>query len=191
MSNIDKINEFAGRYSDMFIDLSMDKAAIDEKGFADECFNLGFGMDGGRKFIVSCPGVDAFNDVNELNKVIDNLDNLNILGSAIAAKWEMIGELDENLRMWFVTMLRRIEDLTDEREPMTVQEISAMLKEHREELLEKTELNTWDIDCWIHEPTQIMNMDSGIAYDVTAILGITIDDIIEAVEQEQMFSMLW
>ena len=34
-------------------------------------------------------------------------------------------------------------------------------------------------------------MDSGIAYDVSRVIGITIDDILDAVAREQMMSMMF
>lgn len=103
----------------------------------------------------------------------------------------MAETLDEHTRMWISIALKRLKDMTEEKESMTVQELSALLAEKRDEILEKTEVNTWEIDCWIHDPIQIVNMDSGIAYDVSRVIGITIDDILDAVAREQMMSMMF
>ena len=138
-----------------------------------------------------CHDSNAFDDTDDLARVIDKVDNINVLGSAVSAKWDMAETLDEHTRMWISIALKRLKDMTEEKEPMTVQELSALLAEKRDEILEKTEVNTWDIDCWIHDPIQIVNMDSGIAYDVSRVIGITIDDILDAVAREQMMSMMF
>ena len=186
-----QVYDFAEKYIDYFLDIRTTKEDLEEAGFGNACFNLGFGADGGRKFIVMCHDSNAFDDTDDLARVIDKVDNINVLGSAVSAKWDMAETLDEHTRMWISIALKRLKDMTEEKEPMTVQELSALLAEKRDEILEKTEVNTWDIDCWIHDPIQIVNMDSGIAYDVSREIGITIDDILDAVAREQMMSMMF
>lgn len=185
------IHDFAEKYKNMFLDPASTMESIEEAGFPDECYAMNFGDDGGRKFIVATPDCDAFNNVMDLEKVIDSVDNYLVIGSALSGKWQLLSELTQMDKMWFVLMLNRIMELTEEEESMSIQELSALLKEHRDEILEKTEVNAWDIDLWIHEPAQIMNMDSGIAYDVVRILDISIYDIIDAVEREEMLAAMF
>lgn len=186
-----QVYDFAEKYIEYFLDICTTKEDIEAAGFGNACFNLGFGADGGRKFIVMCHDSNAFDDTDDLSRVIDKVDNINVLGSAITAKWDLADELNEHTRLWISIALNRLKEMTEEKEPMTVQELSALLSEHREEILAETEVNTWDIDCWIHDPIQIVNMDSGIGYDVAKVLGITIDDILDAVAREQMMSMMF
>lgn len=188
----DVIYNFAEKYKDVFLDPESTFESIEEAGFPDECFRMNFGSDGGRKFVVWTPNYDAFNSVVDLEKVIDYVDDFSVIGSACSGKWQILdGELTQEDKLWFVLMLNRIMELTAEPEPMSIEELSALLKEHREEILENTEVNAWDLDIWIHEPATIMNMDSGIAYDVCALLDISVYDIIDAVEREQMLMAMF
>lgn len=185
------IYDFAEKYKNIFLDKNNDMKAIEEAGFPEACYQMNFGDDGGRKFIVATPDSDAFNNVMELERVIDTVDNYMVIGSALSGKWQLMDEMTELDRMWFILMLNRIMELTEEEEPMSIQELSQLLKEHRDEIVEKTEVNDWDIDLWIHEPSEIMNMDSGIAYDVVRILDISIYDIIDAIEREEMLAAMF
>ncbi len=182
------VYRFAEKYRDMFLDMTSTRESIEAAGFGDDCYNMNFGNDAGRKFIVMTPNVDAFNKVEDLEKVIDDLDGVAMLGSACFGKWISKDDMTAEDRLWFTIVLGRIMELTDEPEAMTVQELSKLLEENREKILKLTEVNPWEIDLWIHEPTQLMNMDSGIAYDVTEVLGISINDIIDAVEREEMLN---
>lgn len=186
------IYNFAEKYKNVFLDPESTYESVEETGFPEECFRMNFGNDNGGKFIVSTPNYDAFNSVVDLEKVIDYVDNFAIIGSACSGKWNTLDKkLTQEDKLWFVLMLNRIMELTDEPEPMSIEELSALLKEHREEILENTEVNAWDLDIWIHEPATIMNMDSGIAYDVCAVLDISVYDIIDAVEREQMLMAMF
>lgn len=71
---------------------------------------------------------------------------------------------------------------------ITIQDISVMLKEKREEILQRTEIASYgySVDEWIEYPESIMNLDSGLAYDVARVLEITVDDIIAAIQRESM-----
>lgn len=71
---------------------------------------------------------------------------------------------------------------------LTVQDICVMLREKREEILQHTEIEAYgySIDEWIEYPESIMNLDSGLAYDVARLLEITVDDIVAAIQRESM-----
>jgi len=57
-----------------------------KKGFGDECFALGFEMDCGNAFEDAFPDTNAFNDYNALDKIIEQVLDASILGSAIFSK---------------------------------------------------------------------------------------------------------
>ena len=95
-----QVYDFAEKYMDYFLDIRTTKEDLEEAGFGNACFNLGFGADGGRKFIVMCHDSNAFDDTDDLARVIDKVDNINVLGSAVSAKWDMAETLDEHTRMW-------------------------------------------------------------------------------------------
>jgi hypothetical protein len=187
MEKRERVNEFAIKFLDEFNKTDITKERLEELKFPDECWNMGFGTDGGRKFIVSCPGYDVFGSVTDLKKALEEINDPSLMGSALLPQWETMAEFNEDIRQWYVAALEHLKYLTDDIEPMTVQELSAMLKENKEQLLSETEVAPWDLECWINDPMQIVNMDSGIAYDVARVLGITVDDIIEAVEIEEMY----
>lgn len=187
----EKVYEFAEKYKKIFLDPESTMESIEASGFPQECYQMNFGDDGGRKFIVATPDSDAFNDVMELERVIDEVDNYMVIGSALSGKWQLLDELTQMDKMWFALMLNRLMELTEEEESMSVQELSQLLREHRDEIVEKTEIDAWDIDLWIQEPEQIMNLDSGMAYDLCRILDISIYDIIDAVEREEMLTAMF
>ena len=91
-----QVYDFAEKYMDYFLDIRTTKEDLEEAGFGNACFNLGFGADGGRKFIVMCHDSNAFDDTDDLARVIDKVDNINVLGSAVSAKWDMAETLDKH-----------------------------------------------------------------------------------------------
>ena len=189
--NREDVYRFAEKWREYFLDMTSTRESIEAAGFGDECYEMNFGSDAGRKFIVMTPNVDAFNKVEDLEKVIDDIDGVAMLGSACFGKWESKYDLTDEDKIWFSMMLGRIMELTEEPESITVQELSKLLEENREKILRLTEVNPWEIDLWIHEPGQMINMDSGIAYDVTEVLDISVNDIIDAVEREEMLKAMF
>lgn len=94
----------------------------EDTAFADECFALGFQMDCGESFIAAYPDLNVFSDYRELDKIIDSVEDIQLLGSAIFSKWRYFNHwagnreeitLTEN-RGWFITALGRLELLTSE-----------------------------------------------------------------------------
>ncbi|WP_332237634.1 hypothetical protein [Sporolactobacillus sp. KGMB 08714] len=43
------------------------------KGFAEECFSLGFEMDGGNSFMEAFPDTGVFQDYRPLDQIIDQV----------------------------------------------------------------------------------------------------------------------
>ena len=90
-----------------------------EEGFADKCFSLGFQMDSGNSFCESYP--NAFNDAEELEKIIEEIDDPQFLGTAIFSQWRYITHwsycshpLDPEYRPWFICAFGRLMAITAE-----------------------------------------------------------------------------
>ena len=90
-----------------------------EEGFADKCFSLGFEMDSGNSFCECYP--KAFNDAEELDKIIDEIDDAKFLGTAIFSQWRYITHwsygshpLDSKYRPWFICAFGRLMTITSE-----------------------------------------------------------------------------
>ena len=118
------IHAFAVKWFDMFRNTKTVNHEVEDSTFADECFSLGFEMDCGKAFESAFPESKAFNDYRELDKIIDSIDNVPLLGSAIFSKWRYFthwagpGEdiLSFENRSWFITALGRLERLASDNE---------------------------------------------------------------------------
>lgn len=90
-----------------------------EEGFADKCFSLGFQMDSGNSFCEKY--LHAFNDAEELDKIIEEIDDPQFLGTAIFSQWRYITHwsycshpLDPEYRPWFICAFGRLMAITAE-----------------------------------------------------------------------------
>ena len=90
-----------------------------EEGFADKCFSLGFQMDSGNSFCEKYP--HAFNDAEKLDKIIEEIDDPQFLGTAIFSQWRYITHwsycshpLDPEYRPWFICAFGRLMAITAE-----------------------------------------------------------------------------
>ncbi len=114
------IAAFAKKYYEIY------KSAPDEivessgdEDFAEICWDLGFYMDTGNMFVAMYG--DAFNSADKLQLVIDDVKDLQILGSAIFSKWRYIthwsygGESlsSKESRKWFMHALNRLNELSN------------------------------------------------------------------------------
>ena len=113
-----KIHEFANLYFDVFRDPKATNFQVEE-GFAEKCFALGFEMDSGNSFCARYP--KAFNNYTELDKIIEEIDDPQFLGTAIFSQWRYITHwsycshpLDEQYRPWFITAFGRLVTITSE-----------------------------------------------------------------------------
>ena len=114
----EQIHAFANHYFDIFRDPKASNFQVEE-GFAEKCFALGFEMDSGNSFCEKYP--KAFNDYSELNKIIEEIDDPQFLGTAIFSQWRYITHwsycshpLDEQYRPWFITAFGRLVTITSE-----------------------------------------------------------------------------
>lgn len=90
-----------------------------EEGFADKCFSLGFQMDSGNSFCEKYS--NAFSDAEELDKIIEEIDDPQFLGTAIFSQWRYITHwsycshpLDPEYRPWFICAFGRLMAITAE-----------------------------------------------------------------------------
>lgn len=114
----EQIHAFANHYFDIFRDPNASNFQVEE-GFAEKCFALGFEMDSGNSFCEKYP--KAFNDYSELDKIIEEIDDPQFLGTAIFSQWRYITHwsycshpLDEQYRPWFITAFGRLVTITSE-----------------------------------------------------------------------------
>ena len=114
----EQIHAFANHYFDIFRDPKASNFQVEE-GFAEKCFALGFEMDSGNSFCEKYP--KAFNDCSELDKIIEEIDDPQFLGTAIFSQWRYITHwsycshpLDEQYRPWFITAFGRLVTITSE-----------------------------------------------------------------------------
>ena len=118
MLDTKRLHDFAIKWHDRFQDRNTYFAEITDRVIADECAALGFEMDCGKAF-KRIYG-NAVCDFNELNKVIDNITDISLLGSAIYSQWRYFNHwawspaeiLKEENRMWFILAFDRLAFLT-------------------------------------------------------------------------------
>ncbi len=114
------VHEFAIRWVEKYRSSSTKEYEVEES-FGDECFALGFEMDCGNAFEDEFPDTNAFNDYKALDKIIEQVHDVSLLGSAIFSKWRYIthwsfGEqlLSAQNRPWFILAFGRLVALTSE-----------------------------------------------------------------------------
>ena len=118
MADVKLINDFAVKWSNKFSDPDINYIELVDHWMADECDALGFEMDCGHAF--SEKYGQASKDSKELNRIIDNVTDIDLLGSAIYSRWRYFnhwaysGEeiLDVKNRAWFILALDRLNELT-------------------------------------------------------------------------------
>ena len=113
-----RIHDFADHYFNLYRDpRTTNKQVCD--GFAEKCFALGFEMDCGNAVGERYP--KAFNDYTELEKIIEEIDDPQFLGTAIFSQWRYITHwsycshpLDPEFRPWFISAFGRLMTITSE-----------------------------------------------------------------------------
>lgn len=118
MADMKQIHEFAVKWCDKFRDQKINYIELVDHYMADDCAALGFDMDCGRAF--SEKYGNASNDSEALDRIIDDVDDIPLLGSAIYSQWRYFnhwaysGEeiLEPKNRTWFILALSRLALLT-------------------------------------------------------------------------------
>ena len=120
MTEMKQIYDFAVKWCDKFRDKKTNYIELVDHYMADDCAALGFEMDCGHAF--SEKYGTASSDSTELDKIIDDVNDIFLLGSAIYSRWRYFnhwaysGEeiLDPKNRAWFILALSRLAVLTGE-----------------------------------------------------------------------------
>lgn len=112
------IHSFAVRFYDMFNDPKADYLKL-ENDLGKDCGDLGFDMDAGESFIEQY-SKDAFHKADTLERIINDVDSVDILCNGIYSKWRYITHwagvteslLSEENKKWFLIALTRLAELT-------------------------------------------------------------------------------
>lgn len=115
-----QINKFAVKWFEKYRNSKTTEREVVE-GFADECFALGFEMDCGESFQKAFPNTQAFDDYTHFDQIINRIDDISLLGSAIFSKWRYITHwsycedlLSPENRAWFIIAFSRLAVLSSE-----------------------------------------------------------------------------
>lgn len=114
------IKEFTEKYIDYFLndfdpDTSSYHVFFSSRFFSHECWSLGFEMDCAHS-ITDAYGEEVWMSEQGLSVVIDKMNDLRIMGSALFSKWRYWshwswGRATEEDKKWFLMLLRRMREL--------------------------------------------------------------------------------
>ena len=117
MLDIEQVYTFAVRWLNKFRDPNINIEELEDHIMANDCNSLGFIMDCGNAF--SKKYGQAFSDYTELSKIIDDVNDIKLLVSAIYSRWRYFNRWAysgeeilkrENLS-WFILALDRLATL--------------------------------------------------------------------------------
>lgn len=117
---IEQVHAFAEKWLEKFRNQKIDYTELVDHYLADDCEALGFQMDCGKAF--SDQYGSAASNYNELNKVIDEVTDIQLLGSAVYSRWRYFNHwaydaaaiLKFENRSWFLLALGRMLVLSGE-----------------------------------------------------------------------------
>lgn len=120
MADMKQIHDFAVKWCDKFRDQGINYIELVDHWMADDCAALGFEMDCGHAF--SEKYGNAANNHEALDRIIDEVTDIPLLGSAIYSQWRYFnhwaysGEeiLEPQNRAWFILAFTRLKELADE-----------------------------------------------------------------------------
>ena len=120
MADFKQIHNFAVKWRDKFCDQNINYIELVDHWLADDCAALGFEMDCGNAF--SEKYGKAVYDHEELDKIIGDVTDIDLLGSAIYSRWRYFnhwaytGEevLEPQNRQWFILALNRLALLSED-----------------------------------------------------------------------------
>lgn len=118
MADTKQIHEFALKWCDKFRDQNIHYIELVDHYLADDCAELGFKMDCGHAFAEKYG--DAARNSDALDRIIDDVDDIPLLGSAIYSQWRYFNHwaysgaeiLKPQNRAWFILALSRLALLT-------------------------------------------------------------------------------
>ena len=114
MADMKHIHDFAVKWCDKFRDQNINYIELVDHYMADDCEALGFEMDCGHAFAEKYGS--AANNHEALDKIIDDVKDISLLGSAIYSQWRYFNhwayDAEEILapknRAWFILALSRL-----------------------------------------------------------------------------------
>ncbi len=120
MVEMKQIHEFAVKWRDKFRDQNINYIELVDHFMADDCAVLGFEMDCGHAF--SEKYGQAASNHEALDKIIDDVTDILLLGSAIYSQWRYFNHwaydgakiLEPQNRAWFILALSRLVLLSEE-----------------------------------------------------------------------------
>ena len=120
MEYLKQVHDFATKWADKFRDQKINYIELVDHYMADDCEALGFQMDCGHAF--SEKYGNAASKYDELNRVIDEITDISLLGSAIYSQWRYFNHwaydaasiLEFENRSWFILALSRLAVLSGE-----------------------------------------------------------------------------
>lgn len=115
----ERVLDFAKKWILKFSDKNIDYVELVDHFLADDCKSLDFEMDCGKAF--SEKYKKACNDVTELKKIIGDITDIKLLGSAIYSRWRYFNHwaysaeeiLEPENVSWFICVFERLIKLTD------------------------------------------------------------------------------
>lgn len=118
MADMRQLHEFAVKWYDKFCDQNINYIELVDRYLADDCTALGFEMDCGQAFFEKYG--QAANNHEALEKIIDEVTDIPLLGSAIYSRWRYFNHwaysgaeiLEPSNRAWFVLAFRRMAALS-------------------------------------------------------------------------------
>ena len=117
------VYNFAVKWNEKFRDPDIDYIELVDHYLADDCSALGFEMDCGHAFEEKFER--AVYDARALDTIIENVNDISLLGSAIYSRWRYFNQwaydaaeiLSMSNRSWFIIALNRLAELCkDEQE---------------------------------------------------------------------------
>ena len=113
------VHDFAMKWRKKFLTPNIDFVELVDHFMADDCEELGFKMDCGTSFS-ELYGRAVF-DSEELNVIINQINDISLLGSAIYSRWRYFNHcaydarsiLEEKNRNWFLLALDRLMTLSN------------------------------------------------------------------------------
>ena len=111
------LKEFTDKWLPIFKNPPPEANYLFEESMGNDCWAVGFEMDCGHAFDRAYSTGTPLNSTEALSKVIDKVDDIDLLGSAIFSNWRGIthwsyesGFTDEN-KAWFIMALERLNKL--------------------------------------------------------------------------------
>jgi uncharacterized repeat protein (TIGR03833 family) len=115
------IHEFAIKWLKKFEDPKATGYDLcDNPSFGKDCLSFGLEMDCGKSFEKKYPGRNISDDSEALEKVINDITDIKLLGSAIFSQWRYYNHwaysysdiAEPKVRSWFIVALTRLIELT-------------------------------------------------------------------------------